>query len=60
VANQKNAQSLLSHIGQLVDEEERPYAKIGLADHDHARLADVKVELGISWDLLRQHRGVKR
>ena len=43
MANEKNDQSVLSHIDQLVKEEERLYAKNGLTDEDEARLAEVKV-----------------
>jgi Protein of unknown function (DUF2630) len=59
MANQKNDQSVLSHIDQLVKEEERLYAKTELTDDDDARLAEVKVELDQCWDLLRQRRALR-
>ena len=59
MANEKSDQSVLSHIDQLVKEEERLYAKKGLTDEDQARLADVKVALDQCWDLLRQRRALR-
>ena len=59
MANQKTDQPVLSHIDQLVKEEERLYAKNGLTDDDQARLAAVKVELDQCWDLLRQRRALR-
>ena len=59
MANEKNDQSVLSHIDQLVKEEESLYAKNGLTDEDQARLAEVKVALDQCWDLLRQRRALR-
>ena len=59
MANEKKNQSVLSHIDQLVKEEERLYAKNGLTGDDQVRLADVKVELDQYWDLLRQRRALR-
>jgi len=59
MANEKNDQSVLSHIDQLVKEEELLYAKNGLTDEDQARLAEVKVALDQCWDLLRQRRALR-
>jgi len=59
MANEKNDQSVLSHIGQLVKEEERLYAKNGLTEEDQARLGEVKVALDQCWDLLRQRRALR-
>ena len=59
MANEKNDQPVLSHIDQLVKEEERLYAKNALTDDDQARLAEVKVELDQCWDLLRQRRALR-
>jgi len=59
MANEKNDQSVLGHIDQLVKEEERLYAKNGLTDEDQARLAEVKVALDQCWDLLRQRRALR-
>jgi len=59
MANEKKDQSVLSHIDQLVKEEERLYAKSGLTRDDQVRLAEVKVELDQYWDLLRQRRALR-
>jgi Protein of unknown function (DUF2630) len=59
MANEKNDQSVLSHIDQLVKEEERLYAKNGLTDEDEARLGEVKLALDQCWDLLRQRRALR-
>jgi len=59
MANEKNDQAVLSHIDQLVKEEERLYAKNELTDEDEARLAEVKVALDQCWDLLRQRRALR-
>jgi hypothetical protein len=49
----------LSHIDELVKEEERLYAKNGLTEEDQTRLAEVKVALDRCWDLLRQRRALR-
>ena len=59
MANEKNDQSVLSHIDQLVKEEERLYAKNGLTEEDQARLGEVKVALDQCWDLLQQRRALR-
>lgn len=59
MANEKTDQSVLSHIDQLVKEEERLYAKNALTDDDKARLAEVKVQFDQCWDLLRQRRALR-
>ena len=59
MANEKSDQSVLSHIDQLVKEEERLYAKNGLTEEDQARLGEVKVALDQCWDLLRQRRALR-
>ena len=59
MANQKSDQPVLSHIDQLVKEEERLYEKNGLTEEDEARLAEVKVALDQCWDLLRQRRALR-
>ena len=59
MANEKSDQSVLSHIDQLVKEEERLYAKNGLTEQDQARLGEVKVALDQCWDLLRQRRALR-
>ena len=58
MANEKD-QSVLGHIDQLVQEEERLYAKSGLTEDDQARLSKLKVELDQCWDLLRQRRALR-
>lgn len=59
MAIEKKDQSVLSHIDQLVKEEERLYGKSGLTDDDRGRLAELKVELDQCWDLLRQRRALR-
>ena len=59
MANEKSDQSVLSHIDQLVKEEERLYAKNGLTEEDQTRLGEVKVALDQCWDLLRQRRALR-
>jgi hypothetical protein len=59
MANEERDQSVLSHIDQLVKEEERLYGKSGLTDDDQARLKELKVELDRCWDLLRQRRALR-
>jgi hypothetical protein len=59
MANEKSDQSVLGHIGELVKEEERLYAKGGLTEQDQARLGEVKVALDQCWDLLRQRRALQ-
>jgi hypothetical protein len=50
--------AVLGHIGSLVDEEKRLYAKTDMTDADRARLASIGVELDRCWDLLRQRRAL--
>ena len=48
-----------NHIEELVAEEQRllqGHGEDGLSDQEHARLAEIKVELDRYWDLLRQRR----
>jgi hypothetical protein len=52
-------QSVLSHIDRLVKEEERLYGQSELSGDDERRLAELKVELDQSWDLLRQRRALR-
>jgi hypothetical protein len=59
MANEEKDQSVLSHIDQLVKEEERLYGKSGLTDDDQVRLKKLKVELDQCWDLLRQRRALR-
>jgi hypothetical protein len=52
---------IMDHIEELVAEEHRLLDKAGEGGHgldaaDHARLAQVGVELDRYWDLLRQRR----
>jgi hypothetical protein len=59
MANEEKDQSVLSHIDQLVKEEERLYGKSGLTDDGQVRLKKLKVELDQCWDLLRQRRALR-
>jgi len=59
MANEKTDKSVLSHIDQLVKEEERLYGKSQLNVDDQKRLAELKIELDQYWDLLRQRRALQ-
>jgi hypothetical protein len=59
MANENNDKFVLSHIDQLVKEEEHLYGKDQLNVEDQKRLADLKVELDQYWDLLRQRRALR-
>jgi hypothetical protein len=50
---------VLSHLDELVKEEERLYGKNGLTGDDRGRLAELTVELDQCWDLLRQRRALR-
>jgi len=52
-------QSVLSHIDDLVKEEEHLYRQADLTGDDRERLAKLKVELDQCWDLLRQRRALR-
>jgi hypothetical protein len=43
--NDKNDESVLSHIDRLVKEEEHLYGKTEISNEDRVRLADLKVHL---------------
>lgn len=53
-----NENRVLRHIQELVTEEHR-LEQGAAADADHARLAQVQVELDQCWDLLRQRRALR-
>ena len=59
MSKENRDKSVLSHIDQLVQEEERLYGQTRLADEDRERLAKLKVELDQCWDLLRQRRALR-
>jgi len=59
MATENEDRSVLSHIDQLVKEEERLYEQSKLTDDDRERLAALKVELDQCWDLLRQRRALR-
>ena len=59
MSNKDNDQPVLGRIDAFIKEEERLYAKSELTDTDRARLAELKVELDQSWDLLRQRRALR-
>jgi len=52
-------QQLLSHIQDLVSEEQQLQEQPTLADAERQRLAAIRVELDQSWDLLRQRRALR-
>ena len=51
-----NDSSILGHISQLVEEEQRLRADAGKPDHNAGRLRQVEEQLDQCWDLLRQRR----
>ena len=57
--DQTKDQSVLSHIQQLMSEEQRLHEQGGLADADRERLTKINVELDQCWDLLRQRRALR-
>jgi hypothetical protein len=59
MSKENRDKSVLSHIDQLVKEEERLYGQSQLADEDREHLAKLKVELDQCWDLLRQRRALR-
>jgi hypothetical protein len=59
MANPSGDQSVLTHIGQLVEEENALHAKGAATDQERQRLGDIKVELDQCWDLLRQRRALR-
>lgn len=59
MSKENRDKSVLSHIDQLVKEEERLYGQSHLADEDREHLAKLKVELDQCWDLLRQRRALR-
>jgi hypothetical protein len=56
---QTKDQPVLSHIQQLMSEEQRLHEHGGLADADRERLTKINVELDQCWDLLRQRRALR-
>jgi hypothetical protein len=59
MANENQDRNVLSHIDELVKEEENLYAKGELTIGDQQRLDKLKVELDQCWDLLRQRRALR-
>jgi len=59
MAKEKNDDSVLNHINDLVKEEEQLYGKNKLTVDDEQRLNHLKVQLDQCWDLLRQRRALR-
>lgn len=59
MAKESSDRSVLSHIDELVKEEERLYGKTEISEQDRQRLAELKVQLDQCWDLLRQRRALR-
>ncbi|AMR32508.1 hypothetical protein A0256_14285 [Mucilaginibacter sp. PAMC 26640] len=55
----KEDNSVLTHIRQLTEKEEMLYAKTDLSDQDIKDIHAVKSELDQYWDLLRQRRAFR-
>ena len=51
--------SVLAHIQRLTAEEHALFERESLEDDQRKRLADIQVELDLSWDLLRQRRALR-
>jgi hypothetical protein len=51
-----NDQSILQHVNELVEEEERLRADTARPEQHAQRLRDIEVQLDQCWDLLRQRR----
>jgi hypothetical protein len=59
MAEKSNDQTVLKHIGQLVEEENALHASGATTDQERQRLGHIKVELDQYWDLLRQRRALR-
>lgn len=59
MATDRKDDSVLSHIDQLVKEEERLYSQDRLSEDDRERVTQLKVRLDQCWDLLRQRRALR-
>ena len=59
MAKHETDRSILTHIQDLVSEEQKLYQGGDLNDHDQVRLKDISVELDQCWDLLRQRRALR-
>jgi len=58
-ADQAGDRSVLQHIRDLVDEEQRLYQHNAPSDAERERLSNIRVELDQYWDLLRQRRALE-
>ena len=52
-------ESVLGHIGRLVNEEQQLDIQGRMTDSQRDRLNDIGVELDSCWDLLRQRRALR-
>ncbi|PYT15570.1 MAG: DUF2630 domain-containing protein [Acidobacteria bacterium] len=59
MTDQETDQPVRQHIEQLLKEEHELYGQGQLSDTDRQRLEQVKVELDLCWDLLRQRRALR-
>jgi hypothetical protein len=57
--NETTDQPILKSIQRLAAEEHRLFAHEARTDADHARLAEINVELDQCWDLLRQRQALR-
>jgi hypothetical protein len=51
---------VLTHIEELIAEEQRLYGSSPLDEKEKKRLEEIQVELDQFWDLLRQRRALRR
>ncbi|HEY6865905.1 MAG TPA: DUF2630 family protein [Candidatus Eisenbacteria bacterium] len=59
MTNPANDQTVLEHIGRLVEEEHTLHGTGARTDAQQQRLHELKVELDQCWDLLRQRRALR-
>jgi hypothetical protein len=54
-----NDREVLTHIEELIAEEQRLYGSAPLGESDRERLDQIQVKLDQFWDLLRQRRALR-
>jgi Protein of unknown function (DUF2630) len=59
MAKGSDDRSVLSHIDELVKEEEALFAQGELSIENRERLAELKLQLDRCWDLLKQRRALR-
>ena len=59
MADSETDAPVLAYIQRLTAEEHALFERESLEDDQRKRLADIQVELDLSWDLLRQRRALR-